>query len=235
MFEQTARGWTRLYNTPVSDFEAYWFENKSRKTNIYLLRDDDDVCGMVTFKYYDVEYEGRRIVVVKTGVGTLPEARGSNFTARCIATQAVYHAIEHARDEVYVFSTLIHPVTYQIITSFLDTYYPFYDRAQDGELEKLASFLARHFGVQPSNRPEPYIFREARGVVESPTERAYWRQKTNPAVRFFVDKCPDYNAGECFIMVAPIQSRFMFVAFAKLVKMQIRRLTKRYVTNHERR
>jgi hypothetical protein len=203
LFEDAAPSWTRIFGVPASDLEGYWFGKKSRETIVHVLRDDQgEVCGTFTCKYYEVVHRERRIVIVKLGVGILPEVRGSRFTLRCVVREALRHAIKYASDEVYFFSTLIHPVTYQMASRLFNRFYPYYDRAQDPELEELARFLADHFELRRAETEDPLIFQEARSTMETAEERAYWQRKSDPAVRFFLDRCPNYGHGECFIFLA---------------------------------
>jgi hypothetical protein len=179
------------------------FGKKSRETIVHVLRDEQgELCGTLTCKYYEVLYQGRRIIIAKVGVGILPEVRGGRFTMRCAVTEAVRHAIKYASDEVYLFSTMIHPVSYQITSRVFNRFYPYHDRPQDPELEELARFLADHFELRRPETDDPLIFQEARSTMETAEERAYWQQKSDPAVRFFLDRCPNYGKGECFIFLA---------------------------------
>lgn len=228
LFEETIPAWITIFGTPATDLESYWFENKSRETVIYVQRDQaGKVCAMLTFKQYDVTYRGRAITVVKLGVGALPQVRGNSFTARCVAMEAVYAALTYPAGEKYVFSTSIHPVTYRIFTRFMSRFYPYPDRPQDPALADLARFLADHFGLTKADSPHPFVFEERRASLESPEERRSWLTSSDPAVRFFVDKCPNYHRGECLIMLAQLSPWFYVSALGKYGKGRLERLRKR--------
>ncbi len=216
LFDEAATWWGQVFNTPASDLEAYWFENKSKETILYTLRDDDGLLlGTVTVKYYHVSYRGRNVVICKMGMAMVSEARGNAFGARCIANQALHHALQYPFDEVYVFSTMIHPVTYRICTRFLERYYPHYEGPQDPELSELAAYLSEYFALDKPETAHPFVFRERRASIEPDEVRAYWQQKSDPAVRFFLDACPNYDKGECLIFLAPIRSSFVLTALRK--------------------
>jgi hypothetical protein len=228
LFEETIPSWERIFGVPASDLEGYWFGKKSRETIVHVLRGDrGEVVGTCTLKYYDVPYKGRSLIIVKIGVGTLPEARGGRFTLRCVLVEALHHAVKYAGEEVYFFSTMIHPVTYQLASRVLGGGYPAPSAVQDPELAELAQFLAEHFGLPRAASEHPFVFREGRSTVESADERERWRRKTDPAVRFFLDTCPNYARGECFIFLAPVPVWIAATAGGSFVKAWLRQLIER--------
>lgn len=230
LFDEASDSWGRIFGVTPDDLERYWFEDKSRKTIIYVLRDAEGVIqGTVTVKYYDVVYRGRAIVIVKMGVAATAESRGNMFVIRCTMWELLTFGVVHYFDECYVFSTLIHPVTYQICTKFLSEYYPYYDRPQDPELGRLFAFLTDHFGLRrPEGSDDPLVFRELRAAVESVEHRERWRLKRDPAVRFFLERCPNYHEGDCLVILAPTPRLFLPKVAAKFIHEQIaRRVTRR--------
>lgn len=220
LVREAAPSWIKIFGTSEEDLRGYWMEKKSKRTVIYLLRDDDDtIVGSFTVKFYDVDYQGQKLTVVKLGVGVLPEVRGGKFTLRCVMNEFLVAKLWfYPFENMYFFSTLIHPVTYQICATVLDEMFPHYARPSSKFLQELAGFLANKFGLTPSDRGIPFIYKEVRSAVERPQTKQHWLTKKHPAVRYFVTHCPNYDSDECFIIVAPVRmSIFVSVAnvFAK--------------------
>jgi hypothetical protein len=212
LVEEIVQWGLSVWNSTAEDLRGYWLETKSYDTNIYLLRTEDGrLVGSSTFKYYRVDYEGKAIVVVKLGLGVDPKHRGNKFAMRCAMLELLYFKLAHPRTPFYVFSTLIHPVTYKLCCDLLgDRLYPYFKRPDNPEMQKMAAYLAERFGVEKADSPHPFVYRERFSPAETQTARDYWRNNPRPEVRFYVEHCPNYDCSDdCLIGLALLEVTHM--------------------------
>jgi hypothetical protein len=196
-----------VWHSKAADLRDYWLEQKSHETIIYVLRTEDGrMVGRTTIKFYQVEYEGRSIVIGKLGLGVYPEHRGNKFALRCMISELLRRKAAHPVQPLYLFSTLIHPVTYKLCCDLLgDRLYPYFKNPVDPERQKLVEHLADQFGVKKADSPHPFVYTERFSAVETQADIDYWRNNPRPEVRFYVEHCPMYHcSSDCLIGLARI-------------------------------
>ena len=198
--------WDSSVFSAEGDPRGYWLETRSFETVLYLLRaaDGGKLLGYTTIKYFEMQYDGRPIYVEKVGIGVLPEHRGNKFSLRSILLEYLRCKLRYPTRELYLFSTLIHPVTYKLVVDvFGKTVYPYFEGPQDPEKEKLTLFMAGQFGLKKADSPHPFVYIEEYTALENREANKYWKTSTRPEVRFFVEHCPNYDViGEAFVATA---------------------------------
>lgn len=196
-----------IWHSTADDLRGYWLEQKSYETILYVLRTEDGrIVGSSTMKLYRIEYEGKTHVVVKLGLGVNPEFRGNKFALRCLMTEMLRWKAQHPIQSLYLFSTLIHPVTYKLCCDLLnEALYPHFNNPVNPERQKMVEFLADHFGVEKADSPVPFVYKEKFSAIETDEATEYWRNNQRPEVRFYIEHCPQYyRSKDCLICLAPI-------------------------------
>lgn len=207
LVEETIRWALTVWHSNADDLRGYWMEQKSFETYFYTLRTEDGaLVGSSTIKFYRVDYGGEDIVIGKLGLGVSPEHRGNKFALRCLMSEFLRWKMRHPRQPLYLFSTLIHPVTYKLCCDLLgEELYPYFKDPVNPERHKMLEFLTERFGVEKSNTPSPYVYKEAFSAQETQEAIDYWRNNQRPEVRFYLEHCPDYyRSGDCLVGLAPL-------------------------------
>lgn len=201
-----------IWHSTAEDLRGYWLEQKSYETILYTLRTDSgELVGSTTMKLYRVEYGGKQVVVVKLGLGVDPKFRGNKFALRCLLSELLRWKAQHPVQTIYLFSTLIHPVTYKLCCDLLDDrVYPYYKNPDNSEMQKMVEHLTELFGVEKASSPHPFVYVEKFSAIESAEATDYWLRNKRPEVQFFVEHCPTYhNSGDCLICLAKLDLRHL--------------------------
>lgn len=206
--DEVAQWAITIFHSNKGHPREYWMENKSYETILYLLRTEEGrLVGSTTLKLYRVNYEGQDIIIVKLGLGVDPKFRGDKFALRCLMTEVVRLKAAHPVQPLYVFSTLIHPVTYKLCCDLLsESLYPYFKQPDNPKMRKMVEYLVELFGVEKADSPHPFVFTERFTAIETQEAVDYWRNSPRPEVRFFVEHCPNYYcSSDCLIGIAPIK------------------------------
>ena len=208
LVDEIVRWGLTIWNSNAEDLSGYWLEKKSSETICYLLRTEDGaLVGCTTIKFYRLAYEGKNIVVVKLGLGVHPQHRGNKFALRCLMSELVRWRTMHPLTPLYLFSTLIHPVTYKLCCDvFHDQMYPYFTNPENPQARQMVEHLTKLFGVPKSENPSPFVYKERFSALETEDAIEYWRNSPRPEVRFFIEHCPEYyGSGDCLICLAPVK------------------------------
>lgn len=223
--------WDSLVFHADGDPSGYWLDAKAADVILYVLRASADgaMLGYTTVKYYLVPYEGRELCIEKVGIGVLPEHRGNKFALRCLVTEYLRFRTRSPRRELYLFATLIHPVTYKLVCDvFGRKLYPYFEGAQDPDKERMAVFLANYFELRKANSPHPFVYVEDYSAIENRESNQYWKTSSRPEVRFFVEHCPNYDkSGDSIIATAPFDLKALIGSLGTLARNRLARLRKR--------
>lgn len=197
-----------IFHTTSDTLRGYWGEKKSFETVVYQLRSKEGgrLVGNTTIKFYKIDFEGEDSIVVKLGLGVHPKFRGNKFALRCLMYELIRTKAKYPRTPLYLFSTLIHPVTYKLCCDLLtDQLYPYYKNPENPRSQRMIEHLAGIFNVKKADSPHPYVYREGFSAKETEEATEYWLNDQRPEVRFFIDKCPTYyKTDDCLIMFAPL-------------------------------
>lgn len=197
-----------IFNTTSDTLRGYWLEKKSFETVVYQLRTvDGALLGCTTIKFYSVDFDGKKVTIAKLGLGVHPKARGNKFATRCLMSEFLRVKASSPRVPLYLFSTLIHPVTYKLCCDLLgDQLYPYFKNPSNPAMEKKVAFLTDLFGIKRADNPDPLVYTEHFSALETPEALAYWQQNKRPEVRFFIEHCPRYHdTGDCLVALAELR------------------------------
>jgi hypothetical protein len=193
---------------PDDDVGTYWLDRKAYSTIVYAFRTDDgELAGFTTIKFYRVEHDGKQIVGVKLGLGVDAKHRGYKFALRCLMWELLRVKLRHPLVPLYLFSALIHPVSYKLCCDLLsDRLYPYFKNPDNATMQRLAERLAERFNLPRAESPHPFVYRDRFWSVETPQASEYWRASRRPEVRWYVEHCPTYHCSQdCLIGLAPLQ------------------------------
>jgi hypothetical protein len=194
-----------IWHSTTAALRGICVDPKAFKTVVYQLRTDDaTLVGVASMKFYRVRHDEQDIVVVRTALGLDPKHRGNKFALRCLLGELLRWKASNPLTETYLFSTLIHPVTYKLCCDLLtDKVYPYFKNPDNPPMRKMITELAELFGVEKSDSPHPFVYRERFVTIETEQVSAYWRNNQRPEVKFYVEHCPQYhNTNDCLIGLA---------------------------------
>jgi hypothetical protein len=205
--EEAVQWGLTVWKTRAIDLRNLWSDPKARETVIHLRRDETGaLAGVASMKFIDVNYEGKDIVVVRLVLGANPGQRGDKFATRCLMVELLRWKALHPLTPLFLFSTLIHPVTYKLCCDLLKTqFYPYFKNTDNPPMERMIQYLAKQFGVERGDSPHPFVWREKFIAIETDQAMTYWRNNERPEVRFYVEHCPKYyNSADCLIGIASL-------------------------------
>ena len=209
LVEELVRWVPTVWNSrPDDDVGTYWLERKSYATIVYVFRrDDGELAGFTTIKFHRVNHEGRDLVIVKLGLGVDANHRGDKFALRCLMWELLRFKLRHPLQPMYLFSALIHPVSYKLCCDLLsDRLYPYFKNPDNAEMQRLSERLAERFNLPKAESPHPFVYRDRFWSVETPQASEYWRTSKRPEVRWYVEHCPTYYCSQdCLIGLAPLE------------------------------
>ena len=207
LVEEIVQWGLTIWHTTADDLRSYWLEQKSYATVVYVLRTDDGkMVGSTTLKYYRVDHDGKDTIIVKLGLGVDPKHRGNKFALRCLMVELTRLKLRHPIKPIYLFSTLIHPVTYKLCCDLLsDRLYPYFKNPDNVKMQRMVERLAERFDVEKAESPHPFVYRERFSAIETAQAMEYWRTNQRPEVQFYVQHCPTYHCSrDCLICLAPL-------------------------------
>ena len=106
--------------------------------------------------------------------------------------------------------TLIHPSSYALVTKYVDDVWPCHCDLESHHVKFLEHLIAQFSFKRSSN--EPLVVDTGWTTTEADHERARWATHSNPNVRFFLDRNPEYHKGNGLITVFPITLKNIFTA-----------------------
>jgi hypothetical protein len=187
--------------------ESLFLTDLANKTEVLLVYCDDVLVGFTTVAFYERRWNNQPILVVFSGDTIVDQAhwRQHALAFAWIARMGSLQQ-ENPRRLVYWFLIVKGHRTYKYLPAFCNSFYPHWaiDRS---DLKLLADVLARErFGD---------AYNPVSGVVEFPESKGHLkphiafptdRDKTKQAVRFFLEKNPEYLRGHelvCLSEIAP--------------------------------
>jgi hypothetical protein len=214
IIEEAVQWGLTVWKIQPSDLRHLWTDAQAREIIMYIRRDEHGMLvGVVSLRYFDVRYEGKDIVVIRLVLGASPGQRGNKFATRCLVHELIRFRLKHPLTPWYLFSSLIHPVTYKLCCDLLkNNFYPYFENTDNPPMARMLTYLADLFGVEKGDSPLPFVRRETGVVIETEEARNYWRNNQRSVVRFYVEHCPRYyNSSDCVIGVARLTLPHMFL------------------------
>lgn len=190
-----ARGWTK--EEEIAELrKTYKFNPFLAANMICIAHRGRDVCGLVTFRYFDVD--GEPIMHVSNSSMT-PELQGKNaMTYMAFAGLAKARARLEGKGPPRQWVTLItqNPVVYGIFSSRGEMYPPMDGSPIPDDAKKVAAFIANEFVPSVTFEPETNILRNECQFFYSQIPR--WK---DDRVNQWFDKNLRYYEGDTIVMV----------------------------------
>ena len=190
-----ARGWTDERDIDEKIRKTYKFNPFLMADMICIAHRGRDVCGLVTFRYFDVD--GEPVMHVSNSSMT-PELQGkSAMTYMAFAGLAKARARLGAGAPPRQWVTLItqNPVVYGIFSSRGEIFPPVDGRVIPEDAKKVASFIANEFVPSVKFDPETFILRDECQFFYADIPR--WK---DARVNEWFDKNLRYNEGDTIVM-----------------------------------
>ncbi|MCF4968924.1 hypothetical protein [Nostoc sp. CMAA1605] len=178
-----------------------------QKNWVLLLREEitNTLKGFSTMMLRQTNFAGEKISVVYSGDTIVdPSAWSSTTLPRTWIAAVNYLRQYYGNNKLYWLLICSGFRTYRFLPTFWQEFYPRYDTATPPDVTSLIAHLAiEYYGDSYKAAtgivrfPHPQILRE--GLVEIPTGR-----QTNPHIKFFTEKNPDYSLGDELVCLTEI-------------------------------
>ena len=173
--------------------------------------------GLVPVESTQLLYLGA--AVVRSGY------RGGSKLYRPLLYHILAHRLKHPQQDLYVFGAMVNPYAYAALSRRITTLRP---TPTDPDLpdaikRKTIVGLKQLYDIQDSGR-----FNLEKGIVYPALSMQPLEEKPvdldNPALRFFVERNPEYRNGVGLIFAAPVTAQTIRDAFESLVLTELPRL-----------
>jgi hypothetical protein len=173
---------------------------------------DGETVGFMTLHLMDVELDGRPSIVLRAAPFMRSDVIGGGPTS-VFALWSVLHIERRwpGRPMVF-FSQMVSPAPYAMTAKFVRTY-PGPDAPTPAAIERLRDVLIERFGYEPVP-DRPWI---TRGFARPPADFRL-RRTSNPYVRFFLDRNPDFMEGHALTVVVPLDARNVASLAVRLIR-----------------
>jgi hypothetical protein len=188
--------------------ESLFLSDLANKTEVLLVYCDNALVGFTTVAFYERRWNNQPILVVFSGDTIVDQAHWRQ-QALAFAWIARMGSLQQEKPccPVYWFLIVKGHRTYRYLPAFCNSFYPHWsiDRS---DLKPLADVLARErFGDAYNPATGVVEFAESKGHLKPHVACPTDRDKTKDAVRFFLEKNPDYIRGHelvCLSEIAPV-------------------------------
>jgi hypothetical protein len=198
----------RLYLTYYDNVdEAMFFEDLDAKTEVDILYCEDELIGFSTLLLYDAEWLGQTTHIAYSGDTVVHrEHWGQQALPSAWLRRMGRLSADNLSIPIYWFLLVKGHRTYRFLPSFACEFYPS-PGVEQPDLKLFADQLAaKKFGKDYNPATGIVEFEHSLGNLKEEVAYPSERELKNPAVRFFMEKNPDYLKGHelaCLCRVAP--------------------------------
>ncbi len=146
-------------------------------------------------------FQYSKACVIRAESGILPEYRGSNQSIPFLTRQVLRYKLLNPGKRLLFLDTLIHPSSYALVTKYVDDVWPCHCDLESHHVKFLEHLIAQFSFKRSSN--DPLVVDTGWTTTEADQERARWATHSNPNVRFFLDRNPEYHKGNGLITGIP--------------------------------
>lgn len=186
-------------------FDRYVVNSPAQETRLLLYRSRNrELIGYFGVHRFDMEVDGKPVVVFRAEVGLRPEFRQRDAVLSFWWTEATRFKIRHPGKDVYFFFVPVNPSSYAMVARYIHESYP--GRSHDIPADKLRLMmqLASRFGLTPVHEGSPLVRKVGWMTQATGQEQDYWRSSTNPYVRFYIDANPRFAEGHGLLTLVPV-------------------------------
>lgn len=178
VFSPAWRTWLFVRQTPVGEWVGYTAVHAFRKT-----------------------LKGRPTLIFRMETGSLPDHRGQDLTVLHVLNAFVQTKLRHWRWPAYLFSSLVHPSGYALVTRYVPKVWPNYQQPMPAAYAQLLHELAQEFDLAPVATDMPGV-RQVHWITRETTPIS-WDVKRNPHVAYFLEANPGYRQGYGLLTLIP--------------------------------
>jgi hypothetical protein len=199
--------------------EARFIADLEDKDEVLRVCRDGMVVGFTTMRFYEREWRGRRIRVVYSG-DTVVERRhwGQQALSRRWVSRMGELRQENPASPLYWFLIVKGHRTFRYLPAFARSFYPHWavDRS---DLKSLADDLATEkFGKDYDPASGVVTFAVSKGHLKEEIARPSERERNKEAVRFFLQRNPDYIRGHELVCLCELAEENMRPLTARIFR-----------------
>ena len=214
-------------------FDHYVVNSPAQWTRILLYRNRrKELIGYFGVHRFEMEVDGRSIIVFRGEVGLLPEYRQRDANLAFWWTEAARYKLRHPGKQVYFFFVPVSPSFYALAARYTHTVYPGRRLDVPPDALRLLTQIAPQFGLPAPEAGNPLVRKVGWITLATRQEQDFWRTTRNPYVRFYIDANPRFGEGNGLLTLIPVTlANALFsvagVGFQALKKKLRRRLNSR--------
>ena len=182
------------YNESSQEKVLADLENKSE---ILLLLDDNKIVGFTTYQIYDVLFKNQEIKIIYSGDTIVHHEHWGQQKLGFAWIKRLgefYH--EFSGTPFYWFLIVKGHRTYRYLPAFANTFYPHWE-IDRSDLRELLNYLAKDKFKKTYNEDLGIIhYPASQGQLKSNYADPTAREKKHEAVKFFLEKNPQYKGGD---------------------------------------
>ncbi|MDV6415151.1 hypothetical protein FA482_16565 [Pseudomonas aeruginosa] len=201
-----------FHGVQYESFAREVIHSTARLTRIAIYRNrQHEIVGYCAVHFHDSEvFQYSKACVIRAESGILQEYRGSNQSIPFLTRQVLRYKLLNPGKRLLFLDTLIHPSSYALVTKYVDDVWPCHCDLESHHVKFLEHLIAQFSFKRSSN--DPLVVDTGWTTTEADHERARWTTHSNPNVRFFLDRNPEYHKGNGLITVFPITLKNIFTA-----------------------
>jgi len=176
---------------------------------LHIYCDDGGrIVGYVNCRVLEIAGPDGRYSILRFCTNILSEYRGLGSTSKFIVQQLLRYYVSKVfqKTKVILFFTANSPASYYGVARYAREIYP----NPRGETPSKARMMLENISqlcgldMKRTNFNDFTTHYEGVEVHESDQESEAWKHKSHPAVRFYLNNCPNYKQGQALITMAPI-------------------------------
>ena len=190
--------------------ESLFFHDLARKDEVLLVTNEDEVIGFTTLRYFERDWDGRRIRVVYSG-DTIVDRR--HWGQQALAFDWIAHmgTLKQQRPErpLYWFLLVKGHRTFRYLPLFAKSFYPHW-KVDRSDLGPLADLLALEMFPRDYNPATGVVeFSESRGHLKSDIATPKADEQSREDVRYFLERNPGYQRGHELVCICELETHNM--------------------------
>lgn len=212
------------------EFRGYMVDSPAQRTRIQCFRDAETraVVGYAATHVFTLEVAGETVDLMRAEVGLLPAWRGQSVAGTLLLTEGARLAARSMVRPAFFLACPVHPASYLAAARGSQHLWPRPERTTPPEVQFVMDQLDATIGL---TRPVDAVGAGVRKVGwttrQDAAEQAYWAERSDDLVRYYVEQNPGYTRGDGLLVVAPVSLTSVVDAASTLARRQWARMYKR--------
>lgn len=203
-------------------FEHYVVKSPASFTKIRILKSKGIWVGYVAVHYFNINIEGRNIVVLRGETGVQREYRKQINATKIVIHEALRCKLKNIGKKVIVLGCFVNPVMYYALAKLLYEIYPNCRRPTPISTIMLMEKLAEIFHLEKVNEENPFVRKVGWQVKEQLNEHTAALHSNKPEILFFIQQNPSYNEGYGLEIIVPVTFANLFISFYNSIIVQLK-------------